>query len=147
MLVFIWYIHYTYERLLWTSQYARQDFSLVEWLAGVGLQYRWVVEGQGHINRWLRPLWGLAAVGGPIPVIFFLWISSKKKKGKVKGEIFVWYVVSFEQYLNSSFSLTLLEPISNGMSFAFALVMSAMKWEYFLVFLVWAFRVLSGTDN
>ena len=66
----------------------------------------------------------------------------------------VLYVVSFEQYLNSSFRLVLLsgdmyprEPISNGITFTFALVMSGMKWEYFSVFLVWEFRLLvsSGT--
>ena len=39
------------------------------------------------------------------------------------------------------------EPISNGINFTSALVMSGMKWEYFSVFLVWAFRILvsSGT--
>ena len=58
-------------------------------------------------------------------------------------------VVSFEQYLNSSFRLVLLsgdmyprEPISNGITFTFALVMSGMKWEYFSAFLVLAFRIL-----
>ena len=66
----------------------------------------------------------------------------------------VLYVVFLEQYLNSSFRLVLLsgdmyprEPISNGITFTFALVMSGMKWEYFSAFLVWAFRILvsSGT--
>ena len=39
-----------------------QDFGLVEWLAGVDFQYRWVVEGQGyghgqgHIRRGLRTI-------------------------------------------------------------------------------------------
>ena len=68
--------------------------------------------------------------------------------GGVKGDcrnIFmnVLYVVSFEQYLNSSFRLVLLsgdmyprELISNGITFTFALVMSGMKWEYFSAFLV-----------
>ena len=64
------------------------------------------------------------------------------------------YVVSFEQYLNSSFRLVLLsgdmyprEPISNGITLTFALVMSGIKWEYFSPFLEWVFRilVLSGT--
>ena len=49
-----------------------QDFGLVEWLAGVDFQYRWVVEGQGHIRRGLRTLCGLAVGGGPIRVIFFV---------------------------------------------------------------------------
>ena len=26
----------------------KQDFGLVEWLAGVDFRYRWVIEGQGH---------------------------------------------------------------------------------------------------
>ena len=63
-------------------------------------------------------------------------------------------MVSFEQYLNSRFRLVSLsrdmylrEPISNGITFTFALVMSGMKWEYFSAFLVGAFRILvsSGT--
>ena len=61
----------------------------------------------------------------------------------------VLYVVSFGQYLNSSFRLVLLsgdmyprKPISNGITFTFALVMSGMKWAYFSALLVWAFRIL-----
>ena len=47
---------------------------LVDWLAGVDFQYRWLVEGQGHcqgyIRRGLRTLCGLAVGGGSIRVIF-----------------------------------------------------------------------------
>ena len=58
----------------------------------------------------------------------------------------VLYVVSFEQYLNSSFRLVLLsgdmypwEPISNGITLTLS---DGMKWEYFSTFLVWVFRIL-----
>ena len=51
--------------------------------------------------------------------------------------------------LEQQFRLVLLsgdmyprEPISNGITFTFALVMSGMKWEYFSAFLVLAFRIL-----
>ena len=47
---------------------------------------------------------------------------------------FMFYVVSYAQYLNSSFKLVLLsgdmnpqEPISNGITFTFALVISGMR--------------------
>ena len=69
--------------------------------------------------------------------------------GGVKGEI-----AELEQYLISSFRQVLLsgdmyprKPISNGITFTFALVMSGMKWKYFSSFLVWTFRILvsSGT--
>ena len=41
-------MHKYIKRSLRASQYAKQDFGLVGWLAGVDFQYRWVVEGQGH---------------------------------------------------------------------------------------------------
>ena len=53
---------------------------MVEWLAGVDFQHRWVVEGQGHdhgqgqFRRGLRTLCGLAVCvvgGGPIRGISF----------------------------------------------------------------------------
>ena len=52
----------------------------MEGLAGVDFHWfdRWVVKGQGqghgqsHIRRGLRTHWGLAVVGGPIYVIFFV---------------------------------------------------------------------------
>ena len=54
--------------------------------------------------------------------------------------LFLYVVSLFEQHLNSSVRLVLLsgdmyprEPISNGINFTFALVMSGMKWEYFSV--------------
>ena len=64
--------------------------------------------------------------------------------------LFLYVVSLFEQHLNSSVRLVLLsgdmyprEPISNGINFTFALVMSGMKWEYFSVQLcIW---VSNGT--
>ena len=62
----------------------------------------------------------------------------------------VWHVASFfEQYLKRNFSLFLLssemyprEPISNGISFTSALVMSVIRWEYFSFFLEFAADML-----
>ena len=47
---------------------------MVEWLAGVGFQYWWMVGGQGHIRRGLRTLCGLAAGrrGGGVPFVYIM---------------------------------------------------------------------------